>query len=155
LSIRPAQASDRAAVEAVVGAAYSIYVERIGRPPGPMRDDYERRIAENVVHVLEADGAVAAIIVLLPKTDHLLLDNIAVRPDRQGRGLGRRLIAFAEAEARRQGFAELRLYTNARMTENIALYARLGFAETGRGREDGFDRVFMRKRLAEEPARCR
>jgi len=77
----------------------------------------------------------------------MLLDNIAVRPDRQGHGLGRRLIAFAETEARRRGFTELRLYTHERMTENIALYTRLGFIETGRGRDAGYDRVFMTKHL--------
>ncbi len=90
---------------------------------------------------------IAAIIVLLPRPDHLLLDNIAVRPDRQGQGLGRRLIAFAESEARRLGYAELRLYTHETMTENIALYTRLGFRETGRALEAGYDRVFMTKPL--------
>ena len=63
-------------------------------------------------------------------------------------GLGRRLIEFAEAEARRLGYAELRLYTHEKMVENIALYGRLGFEEIGRGREAGYDRVFMTKRLA-------
>jgi ribosomal protein S18 acetylase RimI-like enzyme len=146
--IRPAQPGDRAAVEAIVDAAYSIYVERIGKPPGPMRDDYVRLIEAGAVNVLVGvDGRVAALIVLLAKPDHLLLDNIAVHPDRQGQGLGRRLIAFAESEARRLGYAELRLYTHVTMTENIALYARLGFAETGRGREAGFQRVFMRKSI--------
>jgi len=146
--IRRAKPEDRAAVEAIVREAYSIYVERIGKPPGPMLDDYARLIADGVVSVLEdADAAIAAIIVLLAKPDHLLLDNIAVRPDRQGQGLGRQLIAFAEAEARRLGFMELRLYTHETMTENIALYTRLGFAETGRGHDAGYDRVFMTKRL--------
>ena len=84
---------------------------------------------------------------LLPKPDHLLLDNIAIRPDRQGQGLGRQLIAFAEDEARRLGYPELRLYTHEKMTENITLYGRLGFVETGRGQEAGYDRVFMTKRL--------
>lgn len=141
--------ADRAAVEAVVHAAYAPYVERIGKPPGPMLDDYGKRIAEGSVSVLEgADGAILAIIVLLPHGDHMLLDNVAVRPEAQGQGLGRRLVAFAEAEARRLGFAELRLYTHQKMTENIALYRRLGFVETGRGREAGYDRVFMAKRLA-------
>ena len=37
---------------------------------------------------------IAAIIVLLPGANHLLLDNIAVSPARQGLGLGRRLLAF-------------------------------------------------------------
>jgi GNAT superfamily N-acetyltransferase len=153
--IRPARQSDRAAVEAVVRAAYSIYIERLGKPPGPMLDDYERRIAENAVHVLETDGAIAAIIVLLPQPGALLLDNIAVSPAWQRRGLGGGLIAFAEAETLRLGFAELRLYTHAAMTENIALYSRLGFAETGRACQAGYHRVFMCKLLRQEQAPCR
>ena len=150
--IRPARAEDRGAVEAIVQAAYSVYIARIGKPPGPMLDDYAKRIADGVVSVLgEADGAIVGLIVLLPKADHLLLDNIAVRPDRQRRGLGRALIAFAEAEARRMSFTELRLYTHEAMSENIALYARLGFEETGRGHEAGYDRVFMRKSVEDFP----
>jgi ribosomal protein S18 acetylase RimI-like enzyme len=150
--IRRARPEDRAAIEAIVNAAYAIYVERIGKPPGPMLDDYAGLIADGMVSVLaDADGTVAAVIVLVPQPDHLLLDNIAVRPDRQSRGLGRRLIEFAEDEARRLGFAELRLYTHEKMTENIALYARLGFVETGRGHQAGYDRVFMRKRVAADP----
>ena len=146
--IRRAEPADRAVVEQIVRDAYSMYIERIGKSPGPMLDDYAALIADGTVSVLEdGDGTIAALIVLLPKPDHLLLDNIAVRPDRQGRGLGRQLIAFAEAEARRLGHAELRLYTHQKMTENIALYARLGFVETGRGRDAGYDRVFMTKRL--------
>jgi ribosomal protein S18 acetylase RimI-like enzyme len=113
-----------------------------------MLDDYPALISTGAVSVLAAaDGAIAAIIVLLPKPDHLLLDNIAVRRDSQGQGLGRRLIAFAETEARRLGYRELRLYTHEKMTENIALYTRLGFVETGRGRDAGYDRVFMTKHL--------
>jgi ribosomal protein S18 acetylase RimI-like enzyme len=144
--IRRAGSADRAAVEAIVAAAYRVYIARIGRKPGPMLDDYDRLIAAGAVSVLEEpDGTLAAIVVLLPQADHLLLDNIAVHPERQGRGLGRRLIAFAEAEARRLGYAELRLYTHEKMTENIRLYARRGFVETERRRDHGYDRVFMRK----------
>jgi GNAT superfamily N-acetyltransferase len=146
--IRCARPADRAAIERIVRAAYGIYVERIGKPPGPMLDDYTALISDGRVSVLEeADRTMAAIIVLLPEPDHLLLDNIAVRPDRQGRGLGRRLVAFAEDEARRLGHSEVRLYTHEKMTENIALYTRLGFVETGRGQKAGYDRVFMTKRL--------
>jgi GNAT superfamily N-acetyltransferase len=148
-AIRRATANDQGAVEAVVRAAYAVYVVRIGKPPGPMLDDYGRLIASGAVHVLDDVDhcTISALIVLLPKADHLLLDNIAVRPDCQGRGLGHQLIAFAEAEARRLGFDELRLYTHVMMTENIVLYGRIGFVETGRGRDAGYDRVFMTKRL--------
>jgi len=117
-----------------------------------MLDDYVRRIAEGVVCVLDEEGGnVAAIMVLVVRADHLLLDNIAVRPDRQGRGIGRALVAFAEAEARRLGLAEVRLYTHATMVENIALYTRIGFTKTGRGHQSGFDRVFTRKRVDDLP----
>ena len=147
--IRRANPVDRAAVESIVNEAYAIYIDRIGRPPGPMLDDYGVLIEAGAVHVLEAgDQPVEAIVVLLEKPDHLLLDNIAVRRDRQGQGLGHQLIAFAEDEARRLGFAEIRLYTHVMMVENIALYTRLGFVETGRGRDGGYDRVFMTKCLA-------
>ncbi len=146
--IRLAQPADQAAVEAIVNAAYSPYVARIGKPPGPMLDDYRALIEAGAVSILEDAGrAAAAIIVLIPKLDHLLLDNIAVRPDRQGQGYGRALIGFAESEARRLGYRELRLYTHQLMTENLALYARIGFAETGRGRQDGYERVFMCKQV--------
>jgi ribosomal protein S18 acetylase RimI-like enzyme len=147
--IRRASPADRGAVESIVHEAYTVYIDRIGKPPGPMLDDYGALIAAGAVYVLEPDdGPIAAIIVLLKKADHLLLDNIAVRRDCQGQGLGRQLIAFAEDEARRLGFGEIRLYTHVTMVENIALYTRLGFAETGRGRDGGYDRVFMAKRLA-------
>ena len=84
---------------------------------------------------------------LLPTTSHLLLDNIAVSPARQGLGLGRRLLAFAEAEALRHGYHEIRLYTHQTMVENQRLYTSIGYEETGRGNEAGYDRVFMRKQL--------
>jgi ribosomal protein S18 acetylase RimI-like enzyme len=146
--IRRAEPADRTAVEIIVAAAYGNYVERIGKPPGPMLDDYAALIAARAVSVwTEPDSTITAVIVLLPKPGHLLLDNIAVHPDRQGQRVGRRLIAFAEAEARRLGHTELRLYTHATMTENIALYRRLGFTETGRGAQAGYDRVFMTKHI--------
>jgi GNAT superfamily N-acetyltransferase len=150
--IRAAESVDRAAIETIVRAAYAVYIPRIGKPPGPMLDDYAGLIADGAVSVIEEAGEeIAALIVLLPKPDHLLLDNIAVRPDRQGKGFGRALIEFAEREARRLGFGEIRLYTHEKMTENIALYARIGFVETERRHDGGYDRVFMTKSLGRAP----
>jgi ribosomal protein S18 acetylase RimI-like enzyme len=112
-----------------------------------MLDDYAARVSEGAVWVLEEAAMTAGIVVLKPATDYLLLDNIAVSPERQGLGLGRRLLAFAEAEALRRGYCEIRLYTHQTMVENQRLYASIGYEETGRGSEAGYDRVFMRKRL--------
>lgn len=146
--IRLATAADVSAITKIVGEAYRHYVPRIGKPPGPILDDYADRVSEGVVWVIEEGSIVAGLIVLLPRSDYLLLDNIAVSPARQGVGLGRRLLAFAEAEAARRGHREIRLYTHKMMTENQRLYAAIGYEETGRATEAGYDRVFMRKRLA-------
>ena len=146
-AIRPAVAADVATIRAIVDAAYGIYIPRMGKPPGPMLDDYDALVAAGRVSVLDAGGAIAGAIVLLPQEDHLLLDNVAVAPAFQGRGLGRALMAFADDEARRLGFDEVRLYTHVVMTEDQALHTRLCFEETHRGEQDGYDRVFMRKRL--------
>jgi ribosomal protein S18 acetylase RimI-like enzyme len=145
--IRAATAADVEAVRHVVDAAYGHYVARIGKPPGPMLDDYAGRIADRQTWVLEDDGRIVGILVLEHGPSGLLLDNIAVMPDSQGKGFGRALIGFAETEARRLGFGEIRLYTHALMTENVALYRRIGFVETHRGSEKGYDRVYMTKRL--------
>lgn len=110
-----------------------------------MRDDYALRQAEGTLWILEEDGAMAGVVVLIEKYDHLLLDNVAVAPDRQGEGLGRMLLDFAAAEATRRGHREMRLYTHALMTENLDLYCRLGWKEYARGEPGGFDRVFMLK----------
>ncbi|MCC6720204.1 MAG: GNAT family N-acetyltransferase [Acetobacteraceae bacterium] len=145
MRIRPADATDTPAVARIVRDAYTMYIARIGKPPGPMLDDYAALIRSHCVWV--AGAPVAGLIVLLPEADHLLLDNIAVDPAAQGTGIGRALMQFADAEAARRGYAELRLYTHLMMTENIALYARTGWTETGRGEQNGFSRVFFRKRL--------
>jgi ribosomal protein S18 acetylase RimI-like enzyme len=145
--IRLARAADVTTVTAVVNEAYSIYVARNGKIPGPMRDDYARLVAEQRVHVLEDAREVVGLVVLIPKQDAMLLDNVAVLPHAQGRGFGVQLIRFAEAQALAGGFAEIRLYTQDVMVENLALYARLGFVETHRAEELGLNRIYMSKAL--------
>src|SRR5215470_7507407 len=145
--IRAAIATDASAIVEVVDRAYRHYISRVGKPPGPMLDDYAARVSEGTVWVLEEGAVIAGIIVLLPASNYLLLDNIAVSPARQGLGLGRRLLAFAETEALRRGYREIRLYTHQKMVENQRLYASIGYEETGRGTEAGYERVFMRKQL--------
>ena len=146
-TIRPAVPADLDAVRRCVRDAYALYVPRIGREPAPMTADYAELIARGEVWVAEENGRVIGVLVLRPLTGSLLLETVAVLPERQGRGLGRALIAFAERHARSLGLPEVTLYTNERMTENLGLYPRLGYLETGRHVEEGFARVYFRKTL--------
>ena len=144
--IRCARPEDADAIRRLVLDAYGHYIARTGKPPGPMLDDYDRRIADGQTWVLEEDGRLAGLLVLEDaEGGALLLDNVAVAPSAQGKGHGRALVAFAEAEARRRGHGEVRLYTNVLRTENLGLYGRLGFRETSRGSEKGYERVYMAK----------
>ena len=97
--------------------------------------------------VLEDSGRIRGVLILEHRPDGMLLNNVAVHPESQGRGHGRTLIAHAEAEARQHGYRQIWLYTHVLMTENQALYRRVGFIETGRVIEEGFDRVYMVKEL--------
>jgi ribosomal protein S18 acetylase RimI-like enzyme len=145
--LRMATQDDLQAVEAVVRAAYVHYVARIGREPGPMLDDYAALIGKGQVHVIEHGGMVQGVLVLIPEEHTMLLDNIAVSPNAQGLGLGRRMLAFAERAALASGYRSIKLYTNEAITENIALYSRIGYAETHRAEEKGLRRVYMAKPL--------
>lgn len=146
-TIRPARSGDLASILDIVERAYSLYVPRIGRRPAPMDDHYAERVRRHELFVAEDDGVVGAV-VLISASDHVLVDNVAVDPDHQHRGIGRALLAYAEAHATALGMSELRLCTNVAMTENLELYPRLGWTETGRRNEDGFDRVFFRRPIA-------
>lgn len=148
MRIRPATASDEPAIRACVEEAYASYLPLIGRRPAPMEADYGALIAAGRAHVAEEAGRILGILVIVPREDHLLLENVAVRKAVAGRGVGRALVAFCESEARRLGFGSVRLYTNAAMAENLAIYPHLGYVETARRREDGFDRVYFEKPLA-------
>jgi ribosomal protein S18 acetylase RimI-like enzyme len=145
--IRLAQPADRARIEAIVEAAYSPYLQRMNRKPAPMVDDYAARIAAGQTHVLQDDENVVGVLVLEDCEGFLLLDNVAVDPACHGRGHGRRLMDFAEEEARRRGYAVVELYTNEVMVENIARYRHLGYMEMKRERVAGYDRVYLRKAL--------
>jgi ribosomal protein S18 acetylase RimI-like enzyme len=150
--MRPARPADVPAIEDVVERAYAPYVGRIGRRPGPMDDDYASRVDAEQVTVAGDGEPVAGLVVLVPHDDHLLVENVAVDPMRQHAGVGRALLGHAEARASELGLSELRLYTNAAMAENLRFYPAIGYAVYARRRDDGFERVFFRKRLA-PPAR--
>jgi len=148
LTVRRAAEADVVKLTAVAAEAYQPYVPRIGREPAPMTADYGQAVCTGLTWVAEEDGEIVGLLVLVVHPDHLLLENVAVRPAAQRRGVGARLLALAENEARARGLDEIRLYTNEAMTENLAYYPRHGYTETHRAEQDGFRRVFFTKRLA-------
>jgi ribosomal protein S18 acetylase RimI-like enzyme len=147
LRIRAATADDVNCMHAIARAAYAKYVLRIGREPAPMVADYAAAIAEHGAVVIESAGSVCGYMIAWSEGDAYFIENIGVDPACQKAGLGRRLIEHAAAEARNLHLTALCLYTNELMTENLSMYAHLGFVETHRAVEHGFRRVYMRRPL--------
>lgn len=145
--IRLAALPDLASITVCVDAAFQPYVARIGKPPSPMLADYPSLIGRGRVHLLEAEGRVAGVLVSEARRDHLFVDILAVDPAVRRAGAGRRLMAFAEDEARRAGLHRVRLYTHALMTEARAFYQALGYSEVEARHEAGFDRVYLEKMI--------
>ena len=112
-----------------------------------MTADYHAPARHGQAWVATEDGQPVGFIILIPRPGYLLVENVAVLPAVQGRGIGARLLALAEDRARRLRLPEIRLYTNDAMTENLAYYLRHGYTETHRAQRAGFRRVYFRKRL--------
>ncbi|MGF6393758.1 GNAT family N-acetyltransferase [Pseudomonas plecoglossicida] len=146
-ALRRATRDDVQAIGALVDAAYSPYIARIGKPPAPMLDDYRQVVEHNDVFVALEAGRIAGVLVMQREGSDMLLVNVAVLPACKGKGLGKVLMQFCEAHSRQLGCRAIRLYTHERMTENIEIYRKLGYVETHRAHEHGFARVFMRKPL--------
>jgi len=148
VELRQAVPGDAAAIRALTRSAYAKWVPLIGREPKPMTADYDVAVLKHRFDLLYVEGALAALIETIAEPDHLLIENVAVQPQRQGQGLGRRLLAHAEVLARTLGYAEIRLYTNQRFAENVELYRGIGYRID---REEAGERgvtVYMSKPLA-------
>jgi ribosomal protein S18 acetylase RimI-like enzyme len=147
ISLRPATEADVDRLTEIARAAYGHYVRRIGAPPRPLVDDYAEVVRDFDVTVAERDGAVAGLLVLALTGEGLTIENVAVDPATHGTGIGRILLEHSEAEARRAGFDSITLYTHETMTENLDLYARIGYVEYDRRDVGAGSLVYMRKPL--------
>ena len=147
VTMRTALPDDAAAIRALVRAAYAKWVPIIGREPRPMQADYDAAIRDHRFDLVEEAGQLIALIETEARPDHFWIENIAVLPEAQGRGLGRQLLAHAEVLARAAGFTELRLLTNGRMTSNRALYRSVGYIQTAEEPFMESSVVYMSKRL--------
>jgi GNAT superfamily N-acetyltransferase len=118
--IRPPIASDVAAIVRVADDDYPAD----GPAAGDVDDD-PALVARGKIRMLLDNRAVVG------TEDHLLLRTVAVAPSHRSGGHGRRLIAFAEEEARRRGLEEIRVFINLTTANEIRLYRGRGFSTIG------------------------
>jgi GNAT superfamily N-acetyltransferase len=154
IEIRPAVPADAEVIRSLTRAAYAKWVALIGREPLPMQADYERAVAEHTIDLLFVDRALAGLVETILRPDHLWIENLAVAPERQGRGYGRLLLAHVEKRAVDTGRFEIRLQTNQAFAANVALYAKLAYAIDRTEPFRGGMLVHMSKRIEPPEARA-
>ena len=130
------------------------YMDRRIDPPssavGLTVDALRQKADAEIAFVVIEDETLVGCMFCRPEPDCLYVGKLAVLPDRQGKGLGRHLLALAEATARDQGLQALRLETRIELTENHAAFTACGFVKTAENAHPGFDRttsIEMRKQL--------
>ena len=140
----------------IAGEAYSQYLSRMATPPAPMLADYAGHLASDTVLVAEtaSDKQVVGFAVVMQKSTGYWLENIAVADGWRGHGIGGGLLAAVEAFLAGKT-DHYQLYTNAVMRENLVWYQRLGFEETGRRDDEGYERVFFKKGVRHKFTPCR
>ncbi|MCA0049133.1 GNAT family N-acetyltransferase [Mesorhizobium sp. B283B1A] len=132
MNLRAARPEDLAAIVSLTQAAYAPYTALFGGPPIPVTEDYAPRIGRGEVWLLESGSELAGVLTLERHADHAMIFSVAVSPAFQGKGFGIKLLNHADQQTRLWGLPETRLYTNAKMERNIALYLAYGYRETGR-----------------------
>jgi GNAT superfamily N-acetyltransferase len=147
LELRRAVAADAPVVRDLTREAYAKWVPMIGREPKPMVADYAEAVRHHLIDMLYLDGALAGLIETIPAADHLLIENVAVAPAFQGRGLGQHLLAHAEQLAVSLGHHEIRLYTNKLFAANVTFYRKRGYRLDREEAFNGGVMVHMSKRL--------
>ncbi len=146
-NIRIATRADLQDVQLCARAAYAKYIERMDKEPAPMFADFKQKIDLGQVYVAICGFSLAGYVVFYPVENHMHLENVAVFPSQSGQGIGKMLVKFVEQVARNKGFDAVELYTNEAMTENLSMYPMLGYVETHRMQQEGFNRVFFRKSI--------
>ena len=147
VSLRVAREADAEAIRALTREAYAKWVKLIGREPLPMTVDYSEAVRKHRFDLLSAGHQLAALIETVPQGDWILIENVAVRPAFQRRGFGVRLLKLAEELAKSSGLTGTRLYTNKLFTENLRLYASLGYQVEREEERNGGVAVHMLKPL--------
>ncbi len=143
--IRIAVSSDVTAIRSCARAAYQKYIVRMNQEPAPMLADFDLQVSEGLAFVAMNNDELVGYVVYYPVADSIHLENVAVLPSHTGMGIGRQLIQHVEDQAIARGAVGVDLYTNEMMHENLAMYPKLGYRETERKTQSGFNRVFFNK----------
>lgn len=147
LTFRLADESDYKTIVEIITKSFEKYIKILKKKPSSLTTDYLPLIKNNQMYVLVNADTVIGTVVLKMENRDMWISNMAVASCFQKRGMGGKLLLFAEEMAKKQNLKNVCLYTNSRITELLEYYKKQGFTEINRKNEDGFDRVYFSKTL--------
>lgn len=150
--VRPIDVADAGEVLTLQRAAFVsealIYDEADMAPLTQTLDEVRFELRDNSGCVALVEGRMVGALRAVISGEALLVGRIAVAPDQQGTGLGTSLLEAVEQRGAESGCVRAELFTGSLSAQNIALYERLGYAESDRiDNGDGTAQVFLSKSL--------
>lgn len=130
------------AVHELTQAAFAGY-EALDPPSGASRETVEavRRDLETAGGALAwLDSRPVGCLRFVVAADHLHVRRVAVTPELQDKGIGRALMAWAEAEAESRGLPHVTVGVRLSVRGNLAFYRRLGYQVVAEHAHPGYDR---------------
>lgn len=144
--------ADWDALLALILESFASMHPRIAPPSSALRltlDSLREKARAEMAYAAIEDGRLLGCIFCKPEPpDCLYIGKLAVAPEAQRKGVGRRLLEAATEYAVAQGLSCLRLETRIELTENHGVFARWGFVRSADGIHPGFSRttfIEMRK----------
>jgi ribosomal protein S18 acetylase RimI-like enzyme len=146
LMVRPmrSDATEIDAVVALIRGAFADYVDRLDPPPSAVRETAETiagLLGSEQGLVAERTGATVGCLFLQRRErGDIYIGRVAVAAEHRRGGVGRALMAAAEAEGRRLGGARLTLGVRLALDGNRRFFKSLGFTEGALHAHPGYDR---------------
>ncbi|MHC2998484.1 GNAT family N-acetyltransferase [Microbacterium sp. HJ5] len=147
--IRPDDAGETLTLQRAAFVQEALIYDSVQMPPLTQTlDELRAELVENLGCVAVDRGRLIGAVRAQASEGLLLIGRLVIAPDRQGEGIGSRLLEAVERRGRESGCREAELFTGSLSEANLRLYERTGYRETDRVEgDDGIEQVFLRKTL--------
>jgi N-acetylglutamate synthase-like GNAT family acetyltransferase len=139
--IRAARPDEAEALVALLQRAFGVYRGKLRPESGALLETPEtiRAVMKtSTILIVERNGRILGCVSVQRKGECAYAGRLAVEPMEQGIGVGRALLAAAEALARQMGSDRLRVDVRLKLRDNRAFFRALGFVEGAERCHPGF-----------------
>lgn len=141
--IRAARPDEAAAIVALIQRAFGEYRGKLRPESGALQETPETiraAMKAGTILLVERAGRILGCVSVRRKDDCVYAGRLAVEPMERGIGIGRALLAAAEAQARQMGSDRLRVDVRLKLRDNRAFFRALGFVEGAERCHPGFSK---------------